>query len=83
MLRQTRSTLSDDRTDENGGDLKTGAHMKKPRKNDGFTLIEILIAMAVFPIGILAVLSMQISSVNTNTTAKKGNRQLHLGRSAG
>jgi len=45
--------------------------MKKTRKNDGFTLIEILIAMAVFAIGILAVLSMQISSVNTNATAKK------------
>ena len=45
--------------------------MKQTLKSDGFTLIEILIAMAIFSIGILAVLSMQISSVNTNATAKK------------
>ena len=45
--------------------------MKQTLKSDGFTLIEILIAMAIFAIGILAVLSMQISSVNTNATAKK------------
>ena len=45
--------------------------MIKINNDVGFTLIEILIAMAVFAIGILAVLSMQISSVNTNATAKK------------
>ena len=45
--------------------------MKQTLKSDGFTLIEILIAMAIFAIGILAVLSMQVSSVNTNATAKK------------
>lgn len=45
--------------------------MQKNRENNGFTLIEILIAMAIFAIGILAVLSMQVSSVNTNATAKK------------
>jgi type IV pilus assembly protein PilV len=50
---------------------KTGTYMKKTLKNDGFTLIETLIAIAIFAIGILAVLSMQISAVNTNATAKK------------
>lgn len=37
----------------------------------GFTLIEILIAMAIFSIGILGVATMQISSVNGNANARK------------
>ena len=37
----------------------------------GFTLIEILIAMAIFSIGILGVATMQISSVNGNSNARK------------
>jgi type IV pilus assembly protein PilV len=36
----------------------------------GFTLIEVLIAMAIFAIGILAVGSMQISAINTNASAR-------------
>ncbi len=36
----------------------------------GFTLIEVLIAMAIFAIGILAVTSMQIRSINQNSTAR-------------
>jgi len=40
-------------------------------KNDnGFTLIEILIAMSIFLIGFLAVGSMQISAVNGNASAR-------------
>jgi len=37
----------------------------------GFTLIEILIAMAIFSIGILGVATMQISSVNGNSNARR------------
>lgn len=50
--------------------------MKKPTEipndicNQGFTLIEVLIAMAIFAIGILAVGSMQISAINTNASAR-------------
>ena len=38
--------------------------------SSGFTLIETVIAMAIFAIGILAVGSMQISSVNNNASAR-------------
>ena len=37
---------------------------------DGFTLIEVLIAMAIFLIGFLAVGAMQISAVNSNANAR-------------
>ncbi|MGD8993218.1 MAG: prepilin-type N-terminal cleavage/methylation domain-containing protein [Desulfobacterales bacterium] len=36
----------------------------------GFTLIEALIAIAIFSIGILAVSSMQISAINNNASAR-------------
>jgi type IV pilus modification protein PilV len=38
------------------------------KKNRGFTLIEALIAMAIFSIGILAVGSMQLWNTKNNTT---------------
>jgi type IV pilus modification protein PilV len=38
--------------------------------NEGFTLIEAIIAMFVFTVGILAVASMQINSINGNHTAR-------------
>jgi type IV pilus assembly protein PilV len=43
---------------------------RKNSCNQGFTLIEILIAMSIFAIGILAVGSMQISATNTNARAR-------------
>jgi prepilin-type N-terminal cleavage/methylation domain-containing protein len=36
----------------------------------GFTMIEVLIALAIFSIGILAVLAMQISAINQNAGAR-------------
>ena len=36
----------------------------------GFTLIEVLVAMAIFLIGILAVLMMHIKAINTNAGAR-------------
>ena len=50
--------------------LKKLTECRKNSCNQGFTLIEILIAMAIFAIGILAVGSMQISAINTNARAR-------------
>lgn len=53
--------------------MKTKAIANKIRMmpdNRGFTLIEALIAIAIFSIGILAVSSMQISAINNNASAR-------------
>jgi len=49
--------------------------LKKPilpvaTETAGFTMVEVLIALAVFSIGILAVLAMQISAINQNASAR-------------
>jgi prepilin-type N-terminal cleavage/methylation domain-containing protein len=36
----------------------------------GFTIIEVLIAIAIFAIGILAIAGLQIQSINTNSAAR-------------
>jgi prepilin-type N-terminal cleavage/methylation domain-containing protein len=46
----------------------TGGH--RATSTRGFTLIEVLIAMAIFAIGILAVTTMQIRSINQNASAR-------------
>jgi type IV pilus assembly protein PilV len=46
---------------------KTG--VKKSQKDEGFTLIEVLIAISIFSIGLLAVATMQITSIKVNSTA--------------
>ena len=50
-------------------------HTKNDQKNrltcnHGYTLIEVMIAMAVFAIGILAIFSMQITSTGSNALAR-------------
>jgi type IV pilus assembly protein PilV len=49
----------------------TNTHMEKRIKEDGFTLIEVLIALTIFAIGLLAVAAMQVSAVKVNSTAGK------------
>jgi type IV pilus assembly protein PilV len=44
--------------------------IRKKTGSRGFTLIEVLMAMAIFSIGILAVGTMQINSANSNTGAR-------------
>jgi type IV pilus assembly protein PilV len=39
------------------------------KKEDGYTLIEVLIALTIFAVGLLAVAGMQISAIRMNSTA--------------
>ena len=45
--------------------------IQKISNSEGFTLIEVLIAMTIFSVGILAVAVMQINSINGNASARK------------
>ena len=47
-----------------------GEMNREKRDSRGFTLIEVLIAIAIFSVGILAVGAMQMNAVNTNTGAR-------------
>ena len=48
-------------------DMKTPKRTLK--KQDGFTLIEVLIAVTIFAVGLLAVAAMQTSAIRVNSTA--------------
>jgi len=50
--------------------LKQSTKIKKKCTDQGFTLLEVLIAMSIFAIGILGVASMQISAINGNASAR-------------
>jgi prepilin-type N-terminal cleavage/methylation domain-containing protein len=50
--------------------FKPGNKFKHCHKETGFTLVEVLIALAIFSIGMLAVGSIQISSTARNTGAR-------------
>jgi len=47
--------------------METGAG--KPKKDKGFTLIEVLIAISIFAVGLLAIAAMQTSAIRGNSTA--------------
>ena len=51
--------------------LKQAAKKDNTDKDQGFTLIEVLIAMFIFTIGILAVASMQVSALTGNSVADR------------
>lgn len=50
---------------------KHAIQTKKAGNHDGFTIIEVVIAMAIFTIGILAVASLQVVTINGNSSARK------------
>lgn len=43
--------------------------MERYNNNSGFSLIEVMVAIAIFSLGLLAVFSMQINSIRANTRA--------------
>ena len=49
--------------------MKTG--FRKKRREKGFTLVEVMIAIAILTFGILAVASMQTSSIYGNSVANR------------
>jgi prepilin-type N-terminal cleavage/methylation domain-containing protein len=44
---------------------------KKRKSDKGFTLVEVMIGMAIFVIGYMAVASMQMMTIKGNTSARK------------
>ena len=54
---------------------KTFSVIKKLKNNEGYTLIELLIAISILSVGLLAVATMQISSIRVNDTARKMTRR--------
>ncbi len=54
--------------------------MKYLTKDKGFSLIEVLIAITIFAVGLLAVASMQLTSVKGNFSARNVTEAITLGQ---
>ena len=46
-------------------------HISKPTGQEGLTLVEVIIAISILTIGLLAVASMQIMAINSNSFANR------------
>jgi prepilin-type N-terminal cleavage/methylation domain-containing protein len=53
------------RTDINAKD----AAIRKSKKDEGYSILEVLIAISIFAVGMLAVAAMQTSAIKVNSTA--------------
>ena len=49
----------------------TETQMDKLKKENGFTLLEVLIALTIFAVGLLAVAALQTSAIKMNSTSNK------------
>ena len=54
--------------------------MKSKTTDSGFTLIEVVVAMAILTIGILAIIAIQYRVVNGNTNANVVTQEMYLGQ---
>jgi len=54
--------------------------MGSHNSESGFTLIEVVVAMAILTIGILAIIAIQYSVVNGNTNANVVTQEMYLGQ---
>jgi type IV pilus assembly protein PilV len=60
---------------DNAHIIDTKTSKKALKKKDGFTLIEVLIALTIFAVGLLAIAALQTSAIRMNST---GNRLTEL-----
>ena len=56
---------------ENAYITDTETQIGKLKKEEGFTLIEVIIALTIFAVGLLAIAAMQTSAITMNSTAGK------------
>lgn len=49
---------------------KTSLVFRKLKNGEGFTMIEVLIAMSILAVGLLAIATMQVSAIRVNSTAR-------------
>ena len=56
---------------ENTNISYTETQMDKLKKEDGFTMLEVLIALTIFAVGLLAVAALQTSAIKMNSTSNK------------
>jgi len=54
-----------------GKTYTTETVIRRSKKDEGFTLIEVIVAISIFAIGLLAVAAMQTSAIRVNSSAAR------------
>jgi prepilin-type N-terminal cleavage/methylation domain-containing protein len=56
---------------DNANKIDTETPRKVLKKQDGFTLIEVLVALTIFAVGLLAIAALQTSAIRMNSTGDR------------